>query len=434
MNSYPNITFSQIGQYRWALTFTVVALLCHLTAWSQTAREEIAENVMLSGYYLTAYPGPLQDVLSPPPAGKTPFYISHYGRHGSRWMNNESIYNKPIDILQTAFDEGVLSPFGQKVLSGLQAVAADAAGRYEELTPIGLHQWQDIGKRMTKNFPEVFSGSALIDARSTIYSRCILSMSGILMELKAFNPHLRVEERASERDMPFLLSGYYSQSSSTMPASTASHTAVKKAVSVPAVKSLRLTRELINDSGYIAERIDTATLFTSLMEVVSSVQNSELGDSITLYDVFTDEELYQGWRQINVKSYNSYHKGTKAKDLLRRMIDDADTAIAKGDVAAHLRFGHEIVLLPAMCLMGLNGLDQDWDTADEIEAAGWRNYHLYPMAGNLQVIFYRSGADDPDILVKVLLNEREALLPLPSDTAPYYRWNDVRSFWLSRAQ
>ena len=28
---------------------------------SQTAREEIAADVTLSGYYLTAYPGPLQD-------------------------------------------------------------------------------------------------------------------------------------------------------------------------------------------------------------------------------------------------------------------------------------------------------------------------------------------------------------------------------------
>jgi hypothetical protein len=56
------------------------------------------------------------------------------------------------------------------------------------------------------------------------------------------------------------------------------------------------------------------------------------------------------------------------------------------------------------------------------------------MAGNFQVIFYRSDDNDPDVLVKILLNEKEATLPLPTDNAPYYHWSDVRDFWLSRAK
>ena len=31
--------------------------------------------------------------------------------------------------------------------------------------------------------------------------------------------------------------------------------------------------------------------------------------------------------------------------------------------------------------------------------------------------------------MKVLLNEQEATLPLDSDTAPYYRWEEVRAYW-----
>ncbi len=410
-----------------------VFLSCCLNIWSQTAREEIANNVQLSGYYLTAYPGPLQDTLTMAPAGMKPFYISHYGRHGSRWMNNATFYEKPIDILQSADGQGVLSAFGKKVLADLKIIAADAAGRYEELTPIGLRQWQDIGKRMTKNFPEVFRDGALIDARSTTYIRCILSMSGLVMELKAFNPKLKVEERASEQDMPFLLSGFYSVASA-MNHIDGPQAVVLKSIKIPTIHSLRVARELISDINYIEEKVDTTDLFTSLFEVVSSVQNSELGDSLSLYDIFSDEELYEGWRVMNVKSYNSYHKGTKAKALLRRMIEDADEAIANGNIAAHLRFGHEIVVLPAICLMGLNNLDHDWDTADEMEAAGWRNYYLYPMAGNFQVIFYYSGDNDSDILVKILINEKEAVLPISTDIAPYYHWNDVKAFWQSRAE
>lgn len=415
------------------LVLITVFSLFFLSSRSQTAREEIADDVLLSGHYITAYPGPLQDTLSPAPAGKKPFYISHYGRHGSRWMNNATFYNKPIDILQAAEGQGVLSAFGKKILTGLKAIANDADGRYEELSPVGTRQWQGIGRRMAKNFPEVFGDGTLVDARSTVYTRCILSMSGAVMELKAFNPKLRIEERASEQDMPFLLSGFYSNASAVRDADIP-RTITSKSITEPKIHSLRVARELISDINYIKENVDTTDLFNSLFSVISSVQNSDLGDSLSLYDIFIDEELYEGWRVMNVKSYNSYHKGTKAKTLLNRLVEDADEAIAKGGIAAHLRFGHEIVLLPSVCLMGLNDLDHDWNTADEIEAAGWRNYHIYPMAGNFQVIFYRSDDNDPDVLVKILLNEKEATLPLPTDNAPYYHWSDVRDFWLSRAK
>ncbi len=59
---------------------------------------------------------------------------------------------------------------------------------------------------------------------------------------------------------------------------------------------------------------------------------------------------------------------------------------------------------------------------------------MVPMAGNIQMIFYRkNGSSSPDdVLVKVLLNEREATLPVDSDLKPYYRWSDVRDYYLKK--
>ena len=37
-----------------------------------------------------------------------------------------------------------------------------------------------------------------------------------------------------------------------------------------------------------------------------------------------------------------------------------------------------------------------------------------------------------DILVKILLNEDEAQLPIKTDKAPYYRWSDVRAYMKQR--
>ena len=51
------------------------------------------------------------------------------------------------------------------------------------------------------------------------------------------------------------------------------------------------------------------------------------------------------------------------------------------------------------------------------------------MGCNIQLIFYRPQKGSGDILVKALLNEREASLPVATDNFPYYRWRDIREYW-----
>ena len=63
-------------------------------------------------------------------------------------------------------------------------------------------------------------------------------------------------------------------------------------------------------------------------------------------------------------------------------------------------------------------------------ASQWWDYKITPMATNLQFVFYRNKAND--VLVKVLLNEDEATLPIKSDVAPYYHWNDFKEYCLKK--
>ena len=51
------------------------------------------------------------------------------------------------------------------------------------------------------------------------------------------------------------------------------------------------------------------------------------------------------------------------------------------------------------------------------------------MAGNIQLVFYKSRKPGDDVLVKALLCGREVNLPLPGEQAPYYRWSDFRAFY-----
>ena len=41
--------------------------------------------------------------------------------------------------------------------------------------------------------------------------------------------------------------------------------------------------------------------------------------------------------------------------------------------------------------------------------------------------FHKKGSND--VLVKVLLNEKETKLPVKTDIAPYYHWKDVESYY-----
>ena len=119
-------------------------------------------------------------------------------------------------------------------------------------------------------------------------------------------------------------------------------------------------------------------------------------------------------------------------NLLRNFIQDADRAITSDDPApgASLRFGHESVVLPFCCLMGLNGMDYrttDLETLDQY----WQTYKIFPMAANIQFVYFRKAGSD-DILMLPLLNEREATLPVQTDVAPYYHWSDVRDYFIDK--
>jgi hypothetical protein len=44
------------------------------------------------------------------------------------------------------------------------------------------------------------------------------------------------------------------------------------------------------------------------------------------------------------------------------------------------------------------------------------------------------GRGSADYLVKVLLNEKEMALPVPTQHAPYYKWQEVKKFYLKKIQ
>ena len=54
------------------------------------------------------------------------------------------------------------------------------------------------------------------------------------------------------------------------------------------------------------------------------------------------------------------------------------------------------------------------------------------MAANIQLIMYRNKSGD--MIVKLLHNEVETSIPVQTDMAPYYHWEDVRQFFEKQMQ
>ena len=368
---------------------------------AQIARDEIRKDIHYSASNYLAYPLPRQMRLTPAPSGKKPFYLSHYGRHGSRYLTGQDDYDFPCQVLAKADSAGKLTPLGKDVLRRVTLMRGEADNRFGELTQLGARQHQRIAKRMYEHFPEIFEGEVTVDAKSTTVIRCMLSMEYALLQLISMNPHLRVIHDASKFDMWYMNYQDKALRSQRMDSTTqVVYNAFKKKYD----KSELLMEKLFNDQSYVKEQVDVWKLAIIL------------------------------WWYINYGGYtlNGGKQPYSQRMLLRRIIQEADSCIQLERPGATLRFGHETMVLPLTCLLELDGYGLQTDNLESLERKGWLNYRVFPMGANVQFVFYRKDLQDKDVWVKVLLNESETVLPVRSNTEPYYKWSDVRDYYLRK--
>ena len=408
-------------------------LLLSAGAAAQTSKQEIYKDPNRSGGYYYPYPGPVQKALTPAPAGYEPFYISHHGRHGSRFMTDNAYYEIAIQKLDTAAQLGILTPKGAQVLETLRKGYADAWKRDGELSALGGRQHQEIARRMYERFPELLSQPMQVDARSSVIGRCLVSMFYFCEQLQGMNPALDIRMAASQRDMRFVI-GNSKVKIEESPAQEEMEERVS-AMLEKAANPDRLMKTLFTDVPRAKTFVDGYEFIEALFNIASDLPNiPESGLSLT--DLFTKEEKYGIWKGSNAGlmlalglipgSTPAYEMQREARDSIVSM---ADQVIRSGKPALTLRFGHDSSLVPLAYLMGLKeatGGTSDFDKLNKSLSMD----KLVPMAANIQLVFYRKEGSD-DVLVKFLLNENETSIPVKTDVAPYYHWKDVKDYWAS---
>ena len=330
--------------------------------------------------------------LTPAPKGFKPVYLTHFGRHGSRFLDNASNYDRPYNILKDADDAGALTDFGKDVLRRVGIIRAEADQRAGDLTPKGMQQHCDIARRMVENYPELFKDGKTIMARSTTSHRVLVSEYSALMQIIRMRPKIRIDYDSSNHDEPWM----YTED---------------RAVSAHKRKINAAVPAYITD---VQGRDQSGSLYSSLYDLASYAQGSDPG--VDLNDVFTYDEWYDLFLMNNMRWYSQGGYSPLTDNVvpyghcvtLQNFIDFADEALAGNGVSVMLRFGHEVTLMSFFSLLDLNGSGYSTDDLESV-ADHWVAYDLAHMGGNVQWVFFRDRKGD--VIVKFLMNEEEATLP-----------------------
>ena len=411
---------------------TILCLMAGLSlvTMAQTSRTELRAHLDLASGNYCNYPNPTGRV-TPAPSGYEPFYVSHYGRHGARYMTDDNHYKYTIAKMDTAKALGLLTPFGEEILQKLNIAAADAWHRDGDLTPLGGRQHRGIAHRLCVNYPTLMQQPITVKANSSTVRRCMLSMANFCQELVIMNPSLNITMDASEHDMYYIIPN----DSIEIPKSETDGPLYEK---LDQFRHQMLNGErqftlLFTNPEAAGQFIDHYKFTNGLWNIVADMDwLPEL--NLSFEGLFTPDEFIDGFRAYNASwclweglMPGSQHNYYAIYPLLKNFLDEADEMIASGKSGVRLRFGHDSVVLPFSFILGVKEAMGGTDDMENLHNH-FALFRLIPMAGNVQLIFFRKEGSD-DILVKFLMNENETTIPIDTDCAPFYHWKDVRAYY-----
>jgi hypothetical protein len=281
---------------------------------------------------------------------------------------------------------------------------------------------------MYKAFPEVFAGNPEITAASTTVMRCAHSMFAFVEGLKELNPLLNIPRESGTRNMNYL--NYHSEESGKYSGHGGEWYLDYRKFRDEKTKPERMMNTLFSDSLYVRRHVDSKELMWGFYWITVDMQNMET--PVSFMDMWQGEELFNLWEVFNFNFYacnSSYPLADgqhvdNAKNLLRNILETADSYISSGKNGATLRFGHDGNIIPLAALM-------QFDNCTAYESNPYELYKVYtdfkisPMASNIQLIFFKNKTGD--VIVKFMLNEREVSIPAETDIYPFYRWADARA-------
>ena len=397
-------------------TTALLAVFCL----SLGAQEEVVrlftENPDRSANNMHSYEfNPIVDTKAP--KGFKPFYISHYGRHGSRYEQNATFARNAMNAFPVLDSLGLLTE---------------------------AKEHQMLAARMVERFPAVFKNKDRweVNSFSSTNFRCIVSMCNFTNSMKAASPRQEFTYTSAERFMGYINPSLRVPRPGEVPAPRPSFSPEQMARMRGGNPESSKYTPATGTPGYDFTRFLTP-LFKDYDAALKVLGNPEpepfvkacfsagglcqvidfLGIDI-LRKYFVPEELVYLWASGNDSIYRMWGGSVENGDVIRfairplmmDFIEKADAAMQPGSHrTADLRFGHDTSILPLFALMGVDDPQNRRLPYKEAHAKGWYAFFQVPMATNCQMIFYQNKKGE--VLTKVLYN-------------PYYRWDELKAHFL----
>lgn len=418
--------------YMKRILLTALAVCAVLTASAQNYADMIKANPAMGAANLMNYHFEKTD-YTPAPKGYEAFYISHYGRHGSRYDSNDDYASAVWPFMKKADSLGLLSEVGKAFYKDFNALMEEQQGMFGMLTSLGAREHRGIAERMAANFPKVFKGKNgrdVVYCQSSVYPRCLLSMTNFTHSLDRNTDGLEFTFVTGDRYYRYL--AYHSKKRPALELAKVKEDAVRRQT----MKPMELIEYFFNDAEKACDLIGDPYRFEMNLYLASSV--GHLSDhGVCLLSYFPTDILVRNWEVRNPRFYLAYgmsnemsdYQKTVSRRLLADFIRRAEDAVEKdSNIAADLRFGHDTALLPLVGHIGIEGMD-NWASFDQVNSV-WNSSVSICMASNLQMIFYRNKKNE--VIVKLMYNEKETTIPaLKTWSGPYYKWSDLKAYFKS---
>lgn len=388
------------------------------------------------GYTGTKTPYPFkQGHYTPVPKGYKAAYVNYTGRHGARFMTKAGSDVKLLALL----NKSKLTPLGDSIKMMTAQFLEIEKDNYENISLLGDAEQHAIGERLRKREATAFKGRG-VTIEVTHKKRTRQSADGFL---KAFADYKGKKEFKMVQDTNENVLRFYDLS----PAYNAYKDGKVISIRVDSLQDDPRSKKIAAD---ITQRLFTETLSEKDQTAVAewlydlySIQFSlvmEMQQANVHFDfgkAFSKEDL-QWLEKIN-SAADFLEKGAGldtlgiqsriAAPLLLDLITSTD-ALIKGSLKkdAVLRFSHAEAISPLATLMGIPEASIPSASVYDFDK-NWHAENIIPLSANIQWIIYGNGKN---YLIKVLLNEREVTLPLKTTHYPYYKWEDVKNYYLSK--
>ena len=442
------------------LTLILLAALSVSLAAQDEVLRLFAENPDRAANNMHYYEfNPIED--TPAPKGFKPFYISHYGRHGSRYEQNSTFARAAQEGFFHLDSLGLLTAEGKLVYEQVERVVAAHQGMEGSLTARGAREHKLLASRMAHRFPTIFKDKNRqeVNCFSSTNFRCIVSMCNFTNSLNVEYPSLNLTFTSAERFMSYInpslnvprpgepvpqrgaggidLSAIMRMQQQQQNAPRA----YQRAAGQPGYDFSRFLRPLFTDYNAAIQELGNPEPFVKAIFSAGSLCQliDELSDINILGNNFTPEELVYFWAGGNDSLYRMWAGSVENGDVIRYairpllmdFIEKADAALKPDSHrAADLRFGHDTSVLPLFALLGIDDTQHRVFPFQQAHNMGWYAFFQIPMATNCQMVFYRNKKDE--VLVKVLYNEKEVQIPgIEPVTGPYYNWSALRAHFIA---